>query len=70
MSALDQHNRPNEDDTRGPVEGHPPRGRVGEEPQGVERTIADADKEQRSGTPDEPVRNTPPAGAWNDTTYD
>ena len=28
--------------------------------------IADADKRARTGTTDEPVRNTPPAGSWND----
>ncbi|MBS0422079.1 MAG: hypothetical protein JSR66_30515 [Proteobacteria bacterium] len=28
--------------------------------------IADEDKRVRSGNVDEPVRNTPPAGSWND----
>lgn len=28
--------------------------------------IADADKLARTGSVDEPIRNTPPAGAWND----
>ena len=28
--------------------------------------IADADKRARTGKLDEPVRNTPPAGSWND----
>jgi len=28
--------------------------------------IADEDKRVRTGNVDEPVRNTPPAGAWND----
>ena len=28
--------------------------------------IADADKLARTGSVDEPVRDTPPAGAWND----
>lgn len=32
----------------------------------VQYGIADADKEARSGTTEEPVRNTPPAGPWND----
>ncbi len=41
-----------------------------EEPRGIERGIADADKEARSGSKQEPVRNTPPAGAWNDTASD
>ena len=41
-----------------------------EEPRGIERGIADADKKARTGTTQEPVRNTPPAGAWNDTVAD
>jgi len=41
-----------------------------EEPRGIEKGIADADKEARIGTAQEPVRNTPPAGAWNDTASD
>ncbi|MBV8144890.1 MAG: hypothetical protein JO184_07775 [Gammaproteobacteria bacterium] len=41
-----------------------------EEPRGIERGIADADKQARKGTDAEPVRNTPPAGAWNDTSSD
>ena len=36
------------------------------EPRGVETHIADADKKARTGSEDEAVRNTPPAGAWND----
>lgn len=40
------------------------------EPDGVDRGIADADKKARTGTVDEPVRNTPPAGAWNETSSD
>jgi Raf kinase inhibitor-like YbhB/YbcL family protein len=34
--------------------------------QGVRKGIADADKLARTGSIDEPVRDTPPAGAWND----
>jgi Raf kinase inhibitor-like YbhB/YbcL family protein len=33
---------------------------------GVRKGIADADKLARTGSVDEPVRDTPPAGAWND----
>jgi NADPH:quinone reductase-like Zn-dependent oxidoreductase len=40
------------------------------EPQGVQEHIADADKKARAGSTDEPVRNAPPAGAWNDTSDD
>jgi hypothetical protein len=44
--------------------------RIGREPRGVQRGIADADKKARTGKTEEPVRNTPPAGAWNDTSAD
>lgn len=40
------------------------------EPQGIQREIADADKVARKGSKEEPVRNTPPAGAWNETSAD
>jgi hypothetical protein len=40
------------------------------EPRGVERHIADADKKARTGAEEEPVRNTPPAGKWNETAAD
>ena len=43
---------------------------IEQEPQGVQKGIADADNKARTGTTDEPVRNTPPAGAWNDTSAD
>jgi hypothetical protein len=39
-------------------------------PRRVKHGIADADKVARTGSMDEPVRNTPPAGAWNDTSAD
>jgi hypothetical protein len=32
----------------------------------VQPGIADADKKVRTGSVQEPVRNTPPAGDWND----
>jgi hypothetical protein len=41
-----------------------------EEPRGLEKGIADADKKARMGSTDEPVRDTPPAGHWNDTASD
>lgn len=41
-----------------------------EEPRGIDRGIADADKKARTGSPDERVRNTPHAGTWNDTASD
>ena len=36
----------------------------------IQRDIAKADKIARTGSSSEKVRNTPPAGAWNDTTHD
>lgn len=40
------------------------------EPQGIQEGIADADKKARTGSTEEAVRNTPPAGAWNETSGD
>jgi hypothetical protein len=40
-----------------------PAGRKADMPQ---HGIADADKRARTGSSDESVRNTPPAGSWND----
>jgi hypothetical protein len=61
--------RPNEDEDRNAVEGRPSEGGVGREPPGIQKEIAAADEaaRQQAGTK-EPVRNTPPAGDWNDTT--
>jgi hypothetical protein len=39
---------------------------VGSKPDTVQSHIADADKVARTGGKDEHVRNTPPAGDWND----
>jgi hypothetical protein len=52
------------------TEGEGAPGVQSEEPRGIERGIADADKRARTGSKNEPVRNTPPAGAWNDTASD
>jgi Polyketide cyclase / dehydrase and lipid transport len=41
-----------------------------DEARAVDTEIADEDQKTRTGTADEPVRNTPPAGAWNDTSSD
>jgi hypothetical protein len=41
-----------------------------QEPRGVQKHIADADKLARTGSRDEHVRDTPPAGAWNDASGD
>jgi len=50
--------------------GHESASTQPEEPRGIDRGIADADKKVRTGSTDESVRNTPPAGAWNDTSSD
>jgi hypothetical protein len=52
--------------SKSPPDRPPP----GQEPRGIEKRIADADKVSRTGSTEEPVRNTPPAGAWNDTSSD
>jgi len=41
-----------------------------QEPRGVQPDLAEDDKRARTGAVSEPVRNTPPAGAWNDTSHD
>jgi hypothetical protein len=40
------------------------------EPRGVLPHIADADKKARTGKEEEEVRNTPPAGEWNEVASD
>ena len=40
------------------------------EPEGIQKDVADADKVARTGSTKEAVRNTPPAGAWNETSAD
>ena len=39
---------------------------AGDEPRGVARGIADADKKARTGSADETVRDTPPFGDYDD----
>jgi hypothetical protein len=39
-------------------------------PRRIKRGIADADKTARTGVSEEAVRDTPPAGQWNDTSAD
>jgi mxaD protein len=41
-----------------------------DEPRAIDTGIAADDKRTRTGTAEEPVRDTPPAGAWNDTSSD
>ena len=69
---MESHNRkgPHPADTQsGERRSNPPAGES-EEPRGIERDIADADKKARTGSTKEPVRNTPPAGTWKDTASD
>lgn len=40
------------------------------EPRAVQPDLAKADNLARTGHEKDPVRNTPPAGAWNDTSHD
>jgi hypothetical protein len=48
---------------RNPLMGSPG---AGSKPDTVQPHIADADKIARTGSKDEHVRHTPPAGDWND----
>jgi hypothetical protein len=60
-------NRPDQDDTHNtakPRVKDPGTGRARGTPQ---YGLADADIRARTGTEKEDVRNTPPAGKWNDT---
>ena len=69
LKAPKPRYRPNEDEDRPPVEGHPPDVGVGREHPGIQHDIAQADAEARAKAGNkEAVRNTPPAGDWNDTT--
>jgi hypothetical protein len=40
------------------------------ERRGIDEHIADADKAARTGQPQEPVRNTPPFGDYDETALD
>ncbi len=67
MPPPDLQNRPNQDGwdrdarkDRAPVPG------AGGEPRGVQTDIADAEKKARTGKSDEPVRDTPPFGDFDD----
>jgi hypothetical protein len=68
--SLKPVNRPTQDEDESALQVRPIDSAMGGEPRGVQSHIADADKKARSGTEEEPVRSTPPAGAWNDTSRD
>jgi hypothetical protein len=61
---------PNEFIPSAPNPPPPPLRRADRDNRGVQHDIAKADKVARTGSSDERVRDTPPAGAWNDTTHD
>jgi hypothetical protein len=63
-------NRPNQDEDQKVIEARKHAVATGREPGKVHDTIADADKIARTGSKQEPVRNTPPAGDWNDASPD
>jgi hypothetical protein len=48
----------------------PPLPRPNRAKKGVQDDIAAADKIARTGSSEEKVRDTPPSGAWNDTSHD
>lgn len=52
------------------LELHEPGSVLKRGPHHIKHDVADADKLARTGSREEPVRNTPPAGAWNDTSAD
>jgi hypothetical protein len=63
--------KPNKHEQHVPHESETPLPSMGGAPGGrkagtTQPGIADADKRARTGRSDEPVRNTPPAGSWND----
>jgi hypothetical protein len=53
-----------------PDPARPPLLRPDRDNANVQRGIADADKIARTGSSDEKVRDTPPSGAWNETSHD
>jgi hypothetical protein len=66
MNEEKPRHRPSQDEAPDEPEQHrrmPP----GRESRGVDHGIADADKCARVGKNEEPVRNTPPFGDWDDT---
>ena len=44
--------------------------RARDDTEGVQSDVAKADKIARTGSSEEKVRDSPPAGAWNDTSHD
>jgi hypothetical protein len=62
-SNIHEQHVPHESEQTLPAAGGAPGGR---EAGTIQPGMADADKLARTGDVDEPVRDTPPAGDWND----
>ena len=68
--TLDTNNVPDADGrNRDLRRNRRPMAGAGDEPRGVERDIADADKKVRTGSTREAVRNTPPFGDFVDPPF-
>jgi hypothetical protein len=68
--ALDTNNVPDEDGRdRNLRRNRRPMAGAGDEPRGVERDIADADKKVRTGSAEESVRNTPPFADYEEAPF-
>jgi hypothetical protein len=65
-----ERKRPHPSDNQREERRNDPATGESEEPRGIEKDIADADKKARTGSRKEQVRTTPPAGGWNDTAAD
>jgi hypothetical protein len=66
-APIKPQNRPNQDTETSGAKADYSDQPIGHEPRGIDRHIADADKEARTGTTDEQVRNTPPFADFDDT---
>jgi hypothetical protein len=62
--------RPTQDDDASAEKDRARYGSIADESREVRKDIADADKKARTGSEHEDVRNTPPAGHWNETAPD
>ena len=67
---LDTHNVPDADGRdRNLRKNRRPMAGAGDEPRGVERDIAEADKKVRTGSGEESVRDTPPFGEFDEPPF-
>jgi len=64
---LETRNVPDQDGRdRNLRKNRKPMAGAGDEPRGVDRDIAEADKKVRTGSADEAIRNTPPFGDFDE----